>query len=439
MNKDEYKAAVSKIKASDKFKERVENSMKNSSSKVSIFKARRVVAAFAALILVACIGIAISYQTYRNPKNMIIGSDSTSKQNDDDFQITGKSSGEAACYALVVYIDGYSYSPNSWLKYSRSGLTKPEYEKLKGDKLGEVTIDLKGKTYKGTPSDFSSTYNVGTEIYAVKNMKKERAVLVVNNDTAEIFYRDRKAVYNEKMQINLTLSEIFAMIADNSKVTSVELRSEMDGSWMRTSEKQELLKFINKELPTLPILQISELGENGSGKQIPINLIFSDGSALNMQVLPEAKAAYIFGGFVKVSEELCKAVEELASQGSQSPAISDLIPYKVTDVTYLNIVNHTNGDKILCKTPAWSSESLFSILNYYRIAEAESSDAQKLVMTITIGKSKDDSIAIEFYEDSDKQIITKIKNKYYKPVKGKLGFEELDSFLYNYTEIGNAK
>jgi hypothetical protein len=44
------------------------------------------------------------------------------------------------------------------------------------------------------------------------------------------------------------------------------------------------------------------------GNRIPINLIFSDGAALHLQVLPEAKSAFVFGAFVRLSEELISAV-----------------------------------------------------------------------------------------------------------------------------------
>ena len=91
----------------------------------------------------------------------------------DDFEIIGKTSLETACYISVVYMDGYANSPIEWLKYSRSA---PESELIKGDKLGEVTLDLKGFVYTCTPPNFSSTHNVGTEIYAIKEMKKERAL-----------------------------------------------------------------------------------------------------------------------------------------------------------------------------------------------------------------------------------------------------------------------
>jgi hypothetical protein len=57
-------------------------------------------------------------------------------------------------------------------------------------------------------------------------------------------------------------------------------------------------------------------------------------------------------------------------------------------------------------------------------------------MSAALGKSKDNSVTIDFYENSNKHIIIKLKDKYYKPVKGQMSFEELSSYLYNYTDLG---
>jgi hypothetical protein len=57
-------------------------------------------------------------------------------------------------------------------------------------------------------------------------------------------------------------------------------------------------------------------------------------------------------------------------------------------------------------------------------------------MACSLGTSKDDNVTIDFYENSDKSIIIKLKSKYYKPLKGRMIFEELESYLYNYTDLG---
>ncbi len=204
---------------------------------------------------------------------------------DRQFSIIGLNSiNSTACYISVVYLDGYAYSPSEWLNYSRSEFINPNYDKLKGEKLGKVTLDLKGKIYTGIPPSFSSALDEGTEIYTVKNLKKERAILVIDDDYA--------------------------------KVSSVELRSEEDSSVIGVSENKQLLELINSELSKLPLLQSSELGKDpySIGKRIAINLVFSNGVALHMQVIPEANSAYIFGGFIHLSKEFCSAVQEIPIQ-----------------------------------------------------------------------------------------------------------------------------
>jgi hypothetical protein len=443
LNKDEYKSAVAKIKASDKFKEKAEASMKASSTEAKSFKIKRPAAVFAALLVVAFISaIAIGplQKSMENKTNYVINNKNSGETDTDDFKITSQDSnaGAKACYAAIVYLDGYAYSPSSWLSYSRTESSKTEYEKLKGEKLGTVTLDLKGKTYTGTPPSFSSTLDVGTEIYTVKNIKKERAILVIQGEFASIYYRESKAVRDLKAPINLNLAQVFGMISDSPEVSSVELRSEEDGSWMGRSEDKKLLELSNKELPKLSLLQADQFEKNPyeSGNRIPINLIFSDGAALHMQVLPEAKSAFVFGAFVRLSEELCSAVKELPKQVPQYPTISKLLPYTEDQISYLYLLNHTNGDEVLCKTPQWSRSALYSIFNYYRMVEAQDSDAKKLVMTAVLGNSKENSVTIDFYENIDKHIIIKLKDKYFKPVNGQISFEELDSFLYNSTDLG---
>jgi hypothetical protein len=441
MHKDEYKAAIAKLKASDKFKEKAEASMKASSTEVKSFKMKGPAAVFAALLVVACISaIAIHplQEGMENKTNSVINNKNSSEVAAGDFKITSTDSKSSAKYIAVVYLDGYAYSPSSWLKYSRTESSKTEYEKLKGEKLGAVTLDLKGKTYTGTPPSFSSTHDVGTEVYTVKGMKKERAVLVVQSGFASIYYRESKAVRDIKAPINLTLAQVFDMVSDSPKVSSVELRSEEDGSWMGRSEDKKLLKLINKELPKLSLLQADQFEQNPyeAGNRIPINLIFSDGAALHMQVIPEAKSAFVFGAFVRLSEELSSAVKELPKQVPQYPTVTKLLPYTESQVSYLYLLNHTNGDEVLCKNPQWSRSALFTIFNYYRMVEAQESDARKLVMTAVLGKSKADSITIDFFENSDKHIIVKLNGKYFKLVNGQMSFEELEEFLYNSTDLG---
>lgn len=357
------------------------------------------------------------------------------KNTSEEFKIIKEGSKETACYASILYLDGYEYSPESWIDYSRNGLSQVEYESLKGEKLGVVTLDLKGKSYTGTPPSFSSTHDEGTEVFTIKNMKKERAVLVVNVGNPMIFYRTRKFIPDEKTPINLTMAQVFNMISDMPKVASIELRSEENGSWLESFDDKQLIELINKELPEKQLLQRTGFGQDPyrDGKRVPINLMFSDGAALHMQVFPEIKCAYVFGGFVRISEEVSKRIQEISKQNNQHPNISRLIPYEESTIKFLKLINHANGQEILCKNPAWSASALFSMFNYYRVQEVKANDSIKRLMTFFLGVSSDNNEAMEFYENSDKSITVKLNDKYYKPIKGVMTIEDLDNFIINYT------
>jgi len=161
---------------------------------------------------------------------------------------------------------------------------------IKGEKIGEVTLDLKGKTYEGTPPDFSSTYGLGTKIYEIKGVKKENAVLMVSGEMNHILYRSRKAVASENEPIGLKVEEVINMISDNPVISSVELKNEVDGSWMRTSYDSRLLDLLNTEIKGNDILSYEEMGrpEGESSYRIPINIMIEDGAVLHMQAYPES-------------------------------------------------------------------------------------------------------------------------------------------------------
>lgn len=425
MNKEEYKSAMDKIKASEEFKLKTKVVIASSNRRRNLFRIKVLIPVFAGLILIVCIGTGVLPFGWKGR---------------DDFKIIGKLSPNAsASYASILYIDGYAYSPSAWLNNTRYGTNQYAYEEIKGDKLGEVTLDLKGLKYKGNPPDFSSTHDVGSEIYSIKNVKKERAVLFIDNGTISIFYREGKLIKDDKTPINLTLLEVFNMITTSPNVSSLELRSEYDGSWMRTSQNQQLLSLINKELPELQLLRSYELDQNPYDNiqyRVPVNLIFPDGAALHMQFFPKAQSASVFSGFVKLSPELSTAIEEFYQQGEEYPSIADLLPYSEDDISYLHFINHISGVEIFCKEPKWSSSALFSTLQYYRVEEVQPDITDPIVMTSTLGKSKEDSVILDFYEAKNKSIIIKLNDRYYKPVKGPIVFQELDDYLNNYTSTG---
>lgn len=424
MNKDNYKSALDKVRASEAFKTRAEASLKTSESGKRAFQRKKLVPILIALVLVIGIGTeALRWNNKTNPPN--------------DFKIIGSTdSNEEACYASIIYLDGYVYSTIEWLGYSRFH-GKGEYERIKGEKLGEVTLDLKGLKYTGPPPNLSSTLDEGTKIYKIKNVKSERAVLVELGDDLLMFYRMHKEIMDENTPLNLTIQQVFEMLSDTPAVSEVELRDENDGSWMRTAQDRELLSLINRELPKLSLLNRDQFGKDPykSQHRIPLNLMFADGAALHVQFFPEVNAASIFGGYVSVSTELSRALEKLYKQGNEYGSISSLLSYEAEDINYLYFEDYVNHIKVLCKNPQWSRQPLFSIFDYYRVKEVDKAFVKNLVMTSTLGKSMDDSISIGFYETQENDIAVKIGEHYYKPAKGQIKFDELSSYLHNYTDL----
>jgi hypothetical protein len=446
MSKDIYKSAIYKIKADEDFQSRLEASMKLRSKREKIRRYKYVPAMLLACFIlftgVTQITSWIDKQKQHENRNTNSQSSPYSPSEgglenvQNDFEFTEEGEVETS-YIAVVYMDGFAYEPSEWLRYSFQLSDNTDYEAIKGEKLGEVTLDLKGKRYRGTPPDFSSTLDIGSEIYIIKDTSPTSAIMVNFQGHYEIYYRSRKHVSSSYEPLDLNLSEVFDMLSVNPEIVSIELRNEENGSWMNTSGSQELITLVNRELPSLPLSNYGELESNPyeSSYRIPVNLIFADGRVLHMQILPENGVASTFGGFITISKELSSAFEKLYKQGSAYPRLSDFVPYHETQVSYLYLKNHKNGEEVVCEEPAWSRSSLFSILSYYRADETEAGDSQ-MVMTVSLGRSESDNMTINFFETADKIILTEIQGRYYKPVRGQLLFDSLYNFLYNHTELG---
>lgn len=429
MLKEVYQSAMSKVKAGENFYEALQNRPKKHVSKNRWI---RLAPALIILMVVAGIGI-FTVHNNSNRKNQI--ADISLKGSSEEFEYTEINSIFEASYISVVYLDGYAYEPSEWLNNSIFLSKENDYVSEKGDKLGEVTLDLKGKQYTGTPPDFSSTYDVGTEIYAMKSVKTENAILVHRGGMYSPFYRSCRSVATDE-DIGLTLKEVFCMLSNEPEVVSIELRDEENGAWMNTYNDSGLLNLINKELPGLSLLNNNQLKSDpyASGYRVPVNLFFADGGALHMQVYPTSGMAYAFGGYIPLSKKLNDAFQALDEAGSPWPKLSELLPFAEEEIEYLYLKNCTNEDEITCENPARSRGSLFQILNYYRAKET-SADG-RLVMTARLGKSEANSVVINFYETQDRQILTEIEGIYYKPAHGRFMFESLDLYLYNYTDLG---
>ena len=422
--KDNYNKAMDKIKASDELKNKIFASLKSGETRKTRSNFNRVIAVAAVFALV------ISAVYFTN-----ISGNPGEKDIAGEFKITGESDPNSQMsYMLVLYMDGYSYESSSWISYSRNENLENK-EAIMGAKIGEVTLDLKDKTYEGTPPDFSSTYGLGTEIYEIKGVKPENAVLMVSGEMNHVLYRSRKAVASENEPIGLTVEEVIDMISENPVINSVELRNEVDGSWMRTSYDSKLLDLMNSEIKGNDILSFKEMGkpEAESGFRIPINIMFEDGSILHMQAYPETNIAYIFGGYINISEELSNNLEELYRMGNEFSKITDIVGFELNELGYLQFVNHITGDEIVSPEPLWSGEVFYSMINYYNVEKSSDLDGN-LVVTVKLGESEENSKELEIYEKTDKDVFFKVDGEIYKIVKGSLQYKDLLIYQENYTD-----
>lgn len=420
MNKDNYNKAMDKIKASEEFKNRIKTAVisKKATAKASNYKKVMAIAAMVIVILSA------GYYVNINDKMNI---------NDisNNFEIIGKSEGEA-CYITVVYMDGYSYEASSWYSHSVSSFLD-DVDDIKGEKLGAVTLDLKGKMYTGTPPDFSSTLDVGTEIYEIKGIKKENSVLAVAGDMKVVLYSQRKANSTNE-PINLTIEELINRISIDPVITSLELRSEEDSSWMRSTTDANLLALLYKEIKNENIMSYDEIGKKytESSYRIPINILFKEGGALHMQVYPEKNLAYIFGGYINISNKLAQELENLYKMGYEFSKITEILEKDLNDVEYFKLTNHRSGEELISSEPRWSGEALYWYLSYYSAEKSQIDLIGEHVYSLRFGASEENSELLEIYEGTDENLYFKIDGIYYILVKGYLRYKDLLNFQENY-------
>ncbi len=166
-------------------------------------------------------------------------------------------------------------------------------------------------------------------------------------------------------------------------------------------------------------------------RRINVNLIFEDGApALHLQVFPEGRCVKVFGGVVNLSEKLLGLFMALHAEGKAYPSIADLLPYSKGQVNFLYFANAVTGDEILCREPQWSREELFLIFNYHLVEEIPAKGDARLVMAARIGREKEDSVPVNFYEDTDNRLLIELEGVLYKPVKGYFVFDYLESYFY---------
>lgn len=425
MNKNDYNNAMDKIKASDELKDNILISITQGVEKKKKLKTNKVIGIAAAFLLVIS-GIYFTTSS-RNPINSI---------NKDEFKITGEvDSNMSSSYILVLYLDGYSYEGSGWINYDLYNRLE-NIEQIKGKKIGQVTLDLKDKIYEGTPPDFSSTYGVGAEVYELKDIKRENAVLIVSGEMKHILYRTRKAIASVNEPIDLKVKEVVNMITDYPIIKEVELRDEINGSWMRTSNNHRLINLLNTEIQDLDILSYEEMNrpKGESSYRIPVNFMFEDGALLHAQVYPETNIMYIFGGYINISDDLVSAFEELFKMGNEYSRFNDIIGYDWSNIRYFQLDNNITGESIVSIEPQWSGEALYHILSYYSVDKATNLEG-RLVATIRMGESEINAKGFKIYEGVDGNLFFEIDGEFYKIIKGKLLYKDILEFQQNYTSV----
>lgn len=325
----------------------------------------------------------------------------------------------------ILFLNGYFYEPITWLEYTLS--STPQYTINK--KIGEVTLDLKRTKLTGMPPDYSSSLNAGREVYSIKDIKKNRAVMVKDYNGLRVYYRSRKVILKKPQQLKLTVPKLFKMLFGTTKVSAVELRSDENGSWMRTSEDEQLLSVVNQELSESYLINACDMNiQEDLSDVIHINLMFPCGTGIPMSVYMDREYAYMFGAYIPLSHHFIDELRNFYNHGEQYPTITELLHDRDNDASYLYYSDYIKDKEKLCKNPLVERDYLYTLLNYYRVVETKVSENLKLVVKAKLGTSATDMKTVEFYERKDKSILIKIGEIYYKPAKGQMTYAELDQY-----------
>lgn len=342
----------------------------------------------------------------------------------EDFEYTEMDAGVESCYISVLYLDGYAYTSSSWLSDDRLG----HDNFIKGDKIGQVTFDLKGKDYTSIPPDFSSTHDLGTEIYEIKNMKSSYAIMIVNDGHQSILYRSNKAMSATSVWTDIRVKQVYQMMSDQEGFENIELRSEENGSWMADLKDPKLYDLMTQEIGDKVIRSLEDLSEDYySPNRIPINILLSGDAKVHMQVFPEKNMATVFGGYIDLSDEWLESLLACIESTTIRPTIRDMIPFAEDDIQEFIIEDIIQDRTFKSQETRWASGTFLSILDYYRISQEEAVSLQPK-MAISLGVFDTDKINLYFYSPDT----IGIDEKVYRIIKGKITYKDLEDFIEVY-------
>lgn len=338
-----------------------------------------------------------------------------------------------------MYFEGYEYCPSVYYSYKES-LTEEQLVALKSRKLGQVKINIRGNPVNGVPSDFSSTFDVGSEIYAIKDTKVERAVIVKTEFGNAVLYRYRKAIQEYgNSPINLNLSDVFNMMTDKPQVKEVKLFSKENSSVIASSKDEQLINLINKELPSQKLINFPPQGKQiDFATGVQVNLVFSGDEELNITVYQGQGYATVFGGYFSLSPALSEAFKKLDALKPPSDKFTQHLPFKIGDVKYFTAQYILTGEKADFSSFEKANGMLSGLLNY-SVQEVNLDKTNKLIMTCTFGPTQADSKIIQFYGKENNEITIGLDGYFYKFTELNMTEKNLHDWFSKLLIISSAK
>ncbi|MHB1484296.1 MAG: hypothetical protein ACYCYI_06485 [Saccharofermentanales bacterium] len=253
--------------------------------------------------------------------SMIFTIISCDKKQPDKTAFTMTTGNPTAWESEYIFLEGYIYNSNL------SGMKNEIGTDEKGEKIGEVLLDLTLKDLKGTPPDFSARQlELGTPIYEHKNYKKDYAVVASFSEDIDVIlycigFANRDSY--DGMEVSDVIRKIssypkyLGIFPKTLKVIAVEFSDK--GKIDKKLTDKDFISRINKELPDLEFQSEPEQVHTNE-KYILMTLILDNN--LEIPLHTKGDNAFLFNGYVKMPEELLKSIQN---------ASKDVIIEKIMD------------------------------------------------------------------------------------------------------------
>jgi hypothetical protein len=320
------------------------------------------------------------------------------------------------------------YGQNDWGDYD---LYQDMHDYRIDEKIGVVKLDLSQYEYTGIPPDFSSTHSEGTEIYSIKGVKKEYAVIIKEYGVKQVLYRLSKADQRSQETDPKDLKALIANFGEDNRIYGVEFRSAYDGSWMKTISDDKLLSLINEMILELPLYSTEETKSSYTKGSIPINLLFDDSKTLTMHIYSDY--GLVQNLYIDLPEAFVQLIRDYSKEGEIYNRITDLLSYEEEDAAYFAYKNEDGLHEM--SNPKWTISAFYLEFGYYRVEEVSQERDLRLIFSFYIGLDAKQNEIIDFYEDSQGLVLLKKDNKFYKILKGEISTFDLEDFVRNFTSL----